>query len=328
MSSATLLTLAGHDYRSAVRNRVLAALLVTLLVVTTVSVLIAAFDYQTKIDDYRHYRDAAVAAGVQNVAPLQVRPLQLMRPVVEYVEFVGAVIAIALGYLSVARERGNRTIWLLRTRPVSFGELTFGPFLGAMGLISTLVVATAAIGVTSIGIWGHDWLNGEELLRLALWCTASIVYMGIFYCLGAALTARSRVLANGLVAALVVWLVVVLIIPQIGDTMDPDNQLPGGLFSSMNLDKSHEPRVLANFSTYERLRNDLEEVSFAKQYERFSFAILEIKLKDKFRDTSISHVLGATRRNTEWLALYAVVLSGLLFLTVSRSTAHPKGEDA
>jgi ABC-2 type transport system permease protein len=152
--------------------------------------------------------------------------------------------------------------------------------------------------------------------------------MGIFYCLGAALTAISRVLANGLVAALVVWLVVVLIIPQIGDTMDPDNQLPGGLFKSLNLDKSHETRVLAKFSTYERLRNDLEETSFAKQYERFSFAILEIKVKDKFRDTSIGYVIDATRRNIEWLALYAVVMAGFLYWTVRRSTAHPRGEDA
>ena len=328
MSSATMMTLAGHDYRSAARNRVLAALLVTLLTVTTVSVLIAAFDYQTKIDEYREYRKAAEAAGIQNVAPLQVKPLQLMRPVVEYIEFVGGVIAIALGYLSVARERGNRTLWLLRTRPVSTGELTFGPALGALGLIATLVFSTAGIGVVSIGIWGHDWLNGEELLRLAIWCVASIVYMGIFYCLGAALTAISRVLANGLVAALVVWLVVVLIIPQIGDTMDPDNQLPGGLFRSMNLDKDHEARVLAEFSTYERLRNDLEETSFAKQYERFSFAILEIKVKDKFRDTSIGYVIDATRRNIEWMALYAVVMAGFLYWTVRRSTAHPRGEDA
>ncbi len=328
MSSATMMTLAGHDYRSAARNRVLAALLVTLLIVTTVSVLIAAFDYQTKLDAYREYRKAAEVAGIQNVAPLQIKPLQLMRPVVEYIEFVGGVIAIALGYLSVARERGNRTLWLLRTRPVSTGELTFGPALGALGLIATLVFSTAGIGVVSIGIWGHDWLNGEELLRLAIWCVASIVYMGIFYCLGAALTAISRVLANGLVAALVVWLVVVLIIPQIGDTMDPDNQLPGGLFKSLNLDKSHETRVLAKFSTYERLRNDLEETSFAKQYERFSFAILEIKVKDKFRDTSIGYVIDATRRNIEWLALYAVVMAGFLYWTVRRSTAHPRGEDA
>ena len=108
MTSIRLFTLAGHDYRSAVRSRVLTALLLTLLVVTTVSVLVAAFDYQTKIDEYRQYKEAATAAGVENIPPLPLRPLQLLRSTVEYLEFVGAVIGIALGYLTVARERGNR----------------------------------------------------------------------------------------------------------------------------------------------------------------------------------------------------------------------------
>jgi ABC-type transport system involved in multi-copper enzyme maturation permease subunit len=326
MTSARLLALAAHDYRAAVRSRVLAALLVTLLVVTTVSVLIAAFDYQTKIDDYERYKAAAAAAGIETVAPLPLRPLQLLRSVVEYLEIVGAVFAIALGYLSVARERGNRTLWLLRTRPVSPVELTFGPALGALGLIATVVAVTATIGVVAIGVWGHDWITAGQAVRVVLWCVASTVYMGVFYCVGAAMTATSRVLANGLVAALVIWLVVVLIIPQIGDTMDPDNQVPGGLFAALNLDKSHETRVLAKFGTYERIRNDIEEASFAKQYERFSFAMLDVK--DKYRGMTLGQLTRETRTNIFWMVVYAVVLLGALHLAVSRSTAHPKGEDA
>jgi ABC-type transport system involved in multi-copper enzyme maturation permease subunit len=326
MTNARILALAGHDYRAAVRNRILAALLLTVLVVTTVSVLVAAFDYQTKIDDYERYKAAAAAAGVTNVAPLPLRPLQLLRSVVEYIEIVGAVIAIALGYLSVARERGNRTVWLLRSRPVSPGELTFGPALGAIGLIATLVIVTAVIAVVSIGIWGHDWITAEQLVKVALWCVASIVYMGAFYCLGAIMTARSRVLANGLVAALVVWLVVVLIIPQIGDTMDPDNQVPGGLFSALNLDKSHESRVLAKFDTYERVRNGIEELSFAKHYERFAFAVLDVK--DKYRDMSIAQLVTETRSDIIWMLAYGVVLPGALLLTVGRSIAQLGGDDA
>jgi ABC-type transport system involved in multi-copper enzyme maturation permease subunit len=226
MHNATLLTLASHDFRAAVRNHVLAALLLTLLVVTTISVLVAAFDYQTQVADYESYKAAAAAAGIATVAPLPLRPLQLLRPVVEYLEIIGAVIAIALGYLSVARERGNRTLWLLRTRPVSAGEFAFGPALGAMALITTLVVVTATIGVVSIGVWGQDWIDGEQAIKVVLWCIASIAYMGVFYCLGAALTARSRVLANGLVAALVVWLVVVLIIPQMATRWTPITRCP------------------------------------------------------------------------------------------------------
>lgn len=326
MTNARLLALAGHDYRAAVRNRVLAALLLTLLVVTTASVIVAAFDYQTQLEEYERYRAAAAAAGIERVAPLPLRPLQLLRSVVEYLEIVGAVLAIALGYLTVARERGNRTLRLLRTRPVSASELAFGPALGAIGLIATLVVVTATIGVVSIGLWGHDWIGATQMVRVVLWCIASIVYMGVFYCLGAALTASSRVLANGLVAALVVWLVVVLIIPQIGDTMDPDNQLPGGLFSALNLDKPHETRVLAKFGTYERIRNDIEELSFAKHYERFAFAILDVK--DKYRGMSIGQLARETRGDIAWMLAYSVALAGALRLTVGRSPTHYGGEDA
>jgi len=318
MINARLLALAGHDYRAAVRNRVLAALLLTLVFVTTIAVLVAAVEYQTQLDDYNNYKAAAAAAGIENVAPLPLRPLQLMRSVAEYLEIIGAVIAIALGYLSVARERGNRTLWLLRTRPVSASELAFGPALGAIGLIATLVIVSAAIGVVSIGVWGHDWVDAEQTVKVVLWCIALIIYMGAFYCLGAALTAHNRVLANGLVAALVVWLVVVLIIPQIGDTLDRDNQVPGGLFSALNLDKPHETRILDTFSTYERIRNGIEELSLAKHYERFSFAILDIKVKDQYRDMPISQLVAATKSDIVWMLAYMVLLAGALRLTVGR----------
>ena len=326
MTNGRLLALAGHDYRAAFRNRVLAALLLTLLIVTTVSVLVAAFDYRAQLDDYLSYKAAAEAAGIESVPPLPLRPLQLLRPVVEYLEIIGAVIAIALGYLSVARERGNRTLWLLLTRPVSAGELAFGPALGAVAVITTLVIVTATIGVVSIGVWGHDWIDAEQAVKVVLWGVASIAYMGVFYCLGAALTARSRLLANGLVAALVIWLVVVLIIPQIGDTMDPDNQVPGGLFSALNLDKPHETRILAQFSTYERMRNGIEELSFAKHYERFSFAILDVK--DKYRDMSIVQLAGETRSDILWMVAYVIALGSALRLIVGRSPARLRGEDA
>jgi ABC-type transport system involved in multi-copper enzyme maturation permease subunit len=325
VTSAVLLTLAGHDYRAAVRNRVLAALLLILLGVTTFSVLVAAMDYQTTFDDYQRYKAAAEAAGVQTVAPLPLRPLQLLRAVVEYLEIIGAVIGIALGYLSVARERGNRTLRLLLSRPVSASALAIGPAIGAIGLMTTLVVVTVAIGVISIGVWGHDWIDLEQLGKVILWCIASIAYMAVFYCLGAALTARSRVLANGLVAALVVWLVVVLIIPQIGDTMDPDNQLPGGLFAALNLDKSQETQVLAQFSTYEQLRNGIEELSFAKHYERFSFAMLEVK--DKYRGLSIGQLATETRNDILWMVAYLVVLAGALRFVVGRASTGIQGDD-
>jgi ABC-2 type transport system permease protein len=323
VSRGQIVTLARHEYRSALRSRVLAALLITLLAVTAVSVLVATFDYRTQLADYRAYRDAATAAGVSRVAPLPLVPLQLLRGAIEYIEIVGALLAIALGYLSVARERGNRTLPLIRSRPVSTGQLTLGTALGAIALISTLVLATAVGAVLALGFIGRDWINGEEGLKLAIGCVASIVYMTTFYCLGALLAARSRVLANALVGALVIWLAVVLILPQIGDTLDPDNQVPGGLFASLNVDKPHERAILADFGTYERIRGDIEQLSFAKHYERFNFAMLDVS--EKYRGLSITSLFAKKKSDVAWMLAASAVLGAGMWWSFRRQPALPRG---
>jgi ABC-2 type transport system permease protein len=321
--SAQVFTLARHEFRSAVRSRVLGALLITLLAVTAVSILVGTFDYRTQLADYQAYRDAAVAAGITKVAPLPLAPLSLLRGAIEYLEIVGAVIAIALGYLSVARERGNRTLALIRSRPVSTGQLALGTALGAIGLISTLVVATGLMAVLALGVVGGDWIGAAEALKLAIVCIASIVYMTAFYCLGAMLAARSRVLANALVGALVVWLAVVLIIPQIGDTLDADNQVPGGLFASLNVDKAHEKAIIADFGTYERIRTDLEQVSLAKHYERFAFAGLDVKAS--YRGASVPTLIVHKLADLAWLVAAAALLGAGMWWSFRRQPALPRG---
>lgn len=323
MLSGQIVTLARHEFRSALRSRVLAALLVTLLAVTTVSILVGTFDYRTQLADYQSYRDAADAAGITRVAPLPLVPLQLLSGVVEYIEIIGAVIAIALGYISVARERGNRTLPLIRTRPVSTGELALGTALGAIALITTLVLATAATAVLALGAVGGDWITGVEAVKLAIVCVASVVYMTAFYALGALLAARSRVLANGLVGALVIWLAVVLIIPQIGDTLDADNQVPGGLFKALNVDKPHERAIIADLGTYERIRTDLEQLSLAKHYERFAFAALDIK--ESYRGASIGTVLAHKLADLAWIVACAAALGAGMWWSFRRQPALPRG---
>jgi hypothetical protein len=110
--------------------------------------------------------------------------------------------------------------------------------------------------------------------------------------------------------------------------MDPDNQVPGGLFAALNLDKSQATRILTKFATYEQLRNGLEELSFAKHYERFSFAILDVKLGDQFRDLPIVQLVSATKSDILWMLAFGVVLAGALFLVVGRPPTQLGGDDA
>lgn len=309
--------LARHEYRAALRSRSLVALTAVLVITTIASVYVSAVDYRSQLADYQAYVDAAAAGGITRLAPSPLALLSLLRGALEYIEIIGAIIAIALGYMSINRERTNRTEALVRTRPVTSGELAAGNVLGATAVIATIVAITAVVAVLCLGVIGNDWVGGTEIAKLGLAYLSAVLYMAVFYCLGVFVTSRSRTVANGLMIALGIWLVVVLILPQIGDTLDPDNQVPGGLFSSLGLDKPQEDLVLSHFGTYERTRNWVEELSFAKHYERFSFAMTDVK--EKTRGFTIAELLNDRRADLAWMAFYVTLAALAMKHTFNRS---------
>ncbi|MEZ5079373.1 MAG: ABC transporter permease subunit [Thermoleophilia bacterium] len=318
-SARTVLTLAGHEYRAAVRSRILIVLILSMVVIAAGSITIASYDFRAQLADYNAYVAQATAAGVTSIAPPQLFPLQLLRGVIEYVEIIGAVLAIGLGYLSVARERTGHTLGLILSRPVRSSEIFLGRLLGAAALIASILVVTAVVSVVLIGTVGGQWLSATELVRLAITFGVGVIYMLVFSALGSWLSGRSKALVNGLVVALALWLSVVLIIPQIGDTMDPDNQVPGGLFAALQVKKPDEKKILANFSTYETIRNSLEETSLTKHYERLTFAVTGIK--DKYNGKPLSLIVSDKRGDVGWMAVYTALLGLLMWLGLKRESA-------
>ncbi|MDE0805069.1 MAG: ABC transporter permease subunit [Acidimicrobiales bacterium] len=318
-----IVTMARHEYRAAWRSRVFVALTAVLSIATIASVYVAAVDYRSQLADYLLYKSAAQASGVAQVAPPPFALLTLLRGAFEYLEIIGAVIAITLGYLSVSRERVNRTLPLLRSRPLSAGEHAAGNLLGATAVIGTIVAATATVAVVCLGVIGHDWPGGVQIAKLLLAYSAPVVYMATFYCLGSIATAKAKVPATGLMVALGVWLIVVLILPQIGDTLDADNQVPGGLFAALGLGHQGEVDILANFVTYEKVRTAIEAASLEKHFERFVFAMTDIKAR--YRDLSLGQLLDIKRIEVIWLAVYASALGAWMRRTFNRQPTIPRG---
>jgi ABC-type transport system involved in multi-copper enzyme maturation permease subunit len=305
-SRRRIMALARHEYRAAVRSRVLVTLLGILVGVTIASVFIASVTHRTQVADYEAYKAAAKASGLSRIAPSPLAPMSLLRGAFEYLQIIGAVIAIALGYLSVSRERANRTLPLLRSRPVTGGELATGGLLGAFAVFVTLVTATAVAGVVCIGVIGHDWINLGEIGQLTLAYVASIVYMTGFYALSVFTTARSNNAINGLFVALCVWLVIVLVFPQIGDTLDSDNQVPGGLFKALGLNRADETTVLNHFTVFETIRTRIEYLSFAQHYQRFVFAMADVK--ERYRPFGFSWLMARVWTDLSWVLAWPVLL--------------------
>ncbi|MFA5943504.1 MAG: ABC transporter permease [Candidatus Thermoplasmatota archaeon] len=312
--------LASKEYRDALRSRLFLVLLVLFLGLTATSVFVASSVFQGQLQEYQAAAETLRQLGKQPTEPApQLYPLTMLRGTIEYLEIIGAILGIVLGWFSVAKEKNQKTLQLILTRPVERADIVTGKLLGnASLLLSALFVAGAILGAGAWLFAGVGLTVGEGAKLLAI-LAASLLYILPFYFLASFLSLRMKSLSQSLMICFAAWLVIVLVIPQIGDTLDPDNQVPGGFFKSLDLNKTQEKQVMGNFSGYERTRNAIEETSVAKHYERLSFAVLGIK--KEFNGQPLGPVLVAKARDIAWIASFALLGAWANYAAVQKKDA-------
>ncbi len=305
--------IAKKDLRDALRNHFILVVTAFMLLASVVALAVAAIALKTDIATYNEARDALLALGksAESIAAREFYPLRLLRGFVEHIEIIGAVIGILIGYLAAANERGRLTLALIVTRPVTQAQFLLGKVLGASALMIAglaAVFAAAALGIYLISGAGVVW---ADVLRLAIVLLAACLYALSFILLGLILALWMKSLPNALLAAFTIWLVLVLVAPQIGDTLDPDNQVAGGVFKQLSVPKPDQLEILKSFASYETIRTGIEAASPTKHFERFAFAVFGIK--DIYAGQPLLPILKEKLGDILWLLASAAALLVLLF---------------
>jgi ABC-type transport system involved in multi-copper enzyme maturation permease subunit len=321
-----IITIAKKEFTDALRNKVFLTFLFFLLGLTVISIYIGSLDFQSKVSTYQTAYQQLIQGGqsVDNLVKPEFFPLQLLRGSIEYLEIIGAVLAIALGYLSIAKEKGNNTLQLVLTRPIKKSHFFVGKLFGnALLILAVTITVFMSIAVIVTFIGGAQ-LTGTEILKVITSFLYSTIYLYIFYLISALFTLLIQSLPSALIVSFVMWILFVLIVPQIGDTMDTDNQVPGGFFNAIHVSNVQSKIILLQFSGYETARNAIEEASITKHYERLVFAILGIK--DIYNGKSIPFILQDKLNETIWLSSYVLLLTSITLFTFTKKSLIWKDE--
>jgi ABC-2 type transport system permease protein len=86
--------------------------------------------------------------------------------------------------------------------------------------------------------------------------------------------------------------------------MDPDNQIPGGLFNSLQISRPQQHAVMSHFTAYESGRNYIEAASVEKHFERATFGFTGIK--PIYNQTTPTYVLMRLWPNITAVMLWAL----------------------
>jgi ABC-2 type transport system permease protein len=204
-------------------------------------------------------------------------PLSASKSFVNYIGLLGALLAIILGNSSVVKEKRSGTLKLILSRQIFRDSFLNGKVIGNILLLFFITLFTFIISLVSVVFISTAALTGDDITRMFMFFMMSFLYMIFFVVLGIFMAVMIPNGNKALLITVVIWLVISFILPQIGDTMDMDNQLPGGFFASMGMNKTDTQKVLDHFKFYETARDSIEQMSPTKHYERVSFALLNIK---------------------------------------------------
>jgi ABC-type transport system involved in multi-copper enzyme maturation permease subunit len=313
-SFAQITAIAGKEIRDAQRTYLLFLLTGFLLLAAMVSLTVSAIAMHAQFAEYNEARDFLISVGksTAELVPPSFFPMKLLRGFIEHVEIIGAVLGIVLGYRAAAIERGHSTLALILSRPLSQSVFLGGKVLGNAVLIAFGLLVTFAFGTVTLAVISGVGLGAPEYFRIFLVFIAATSYVTCFFMFGFILALRFKKLTTALLVSFAVWLSLVLIAPQIGDTLDPDNQVAGGVFKSLGIAKPLEKEILKSFGTYETIRDGIEQTSPAKHLERLSFAILGIK--DTYNGKSLDFIFTERMVDVRWMLATLLALLGALFI--------------
>lgn len=272
------LIIAKKELKDILRSKIFIFILSLFLLLVTISVVVSSLVFADQLAQYLSSFEIlkSLWKTITETKP-ELHPLSLLRGVVDYVEIVWAILWIFLWYISAYREKTSKALSLLLSRPIKKSQIIYGKLLGNIWFILILMIFVSILisVLLTFVAWASLWL--VEYIRMLLFIIISTVYITIFFLLSFLLSLSGKNIVNSLIFAFLIWLVFALIIPQIGDTMDTDNQVQWWFFKSLNLSRDDEFKVMDHFKTYEIIRTWTEQLSITKHYERLEFALFWVK---------------------------------------------------
>ncbi len=305
--------IARKDVTDVLRDRFIIIVMAFLAVAAMTSLVTGAIALATDVATYNDAKATLLALGksLDSIAAPEFYPLKLLRGAIEQIEIIGAVLGILAGFRAAVSERGRQTLALIMTRPIRQWQFLAGKFVAGAVVLSVGLLAVFGLAAILLDFVSGVGLGASDLLRMAIVWVAASLYVIAFFAFTFVATLWMRRPANALLVSFAVWLLLVLIAPQIGDTLDPDNQVAGGVFKQLHVPKAEQQRIASGYATFETIRNGIEVSSITKHFERFSFAVLGIK--DTYTGKPLGPILVEKRGDFLWIFFTTLGLTGVMF---------------
>jgi ABC-2 type transport system permease protein len=131
-------------------------------------------------------------------------------PLVVFIGFLSPLLGIMFGFDAISGERSQGTLPRLLAQPIHRDEVILGKFVGGLAVVGLMLTALTLF-VSGIGIFRLGLIPAPtEIVRLLVWLTVAIIYVGFWQALATLTSVSVRRAATSALISVGVWLVLAL----------------------------------------------------------------------------------------------------------------------
>ena len=292
-----IVTIARHQILALRRQRTFVMLLATLLVMTAFAGVLGWSSHRTILGVYDESVKLLASQGEPAPeTPFRLKPtLSLLSNMVVYIPFIGALLAILLGHVSLADDETNGVGRLVFSRQITRSSYVIGKIIGAAVVLLAILGAGFVVSYLSLWIVNGVVPTMTDSGRLAVFYLLSWLYLMVFALIGMATVLLTRRRSLALLSAMGAWLVITFVLPQI----------TSGLRPTQSLNPITDP--VSTSQAFFRVTSHARSFSIVEQYKQMSGRVLETTTATSNLTTGVGV-----------LAAFAVVLAIATIVLVQR----------
>ena len=132
------------------------------------------------------------------------------------IRVVLSLLALMLAYDAISGERERGTLAVTLSNSIPRHHVLLGKLLGGMISIAIPLATGLLTGLLVVLLYGSAILDGSAWIRIGLVFLCSLLYLSTIFMMGILVSARTRRSATSLVILLFIWVVLVVLWPNMG----------------------------------------------------------------------------------------------------------------
>jgi ABC-2 type transport system permease protein len=217
MALDRLLNVARKEFSDHITSRRFVIILALFLVISALGIHTGIENYNNRLEIYNQQLQHTETLVGPYAGWMAEKPsiMLIFNAMMTYMTTLGAILAIAIGFDLVSKEKETRSLKTLLSHPVYRDEVINGKALGGIAALGFAMALALAISLAMLLLFSIV-PTLEEVAAILIFGVVSLVFLLAYFAIALAMSTFARESGNALIYTLVIFFVVASLLPMLG----------------------------------------------------------------------------------------------------------------